>query len=119
MKRMTCVGLLTLLMAMWGSAATASHWVQIGTREDGIWSTDVDSIQRGGNIVKVWERVKGNENRKMLIAFDCANRTSDILYIINTDTSGILDLTSPKLQAFIPVVPDTVYESGYNFVCKK
>ena len=121
MKRTIRVGLLTLLMAMWGSAADAWHWVRIGAEQPikGAWYININSIQRNGNLVRAWFKETDTLYIENLIEYNCANKMGVSLYIVNLRSNNIIDNIDLRYFPLAPVTPNSLNESAYNFVCKK
>jgi hypothetical protein len=110
--------LLTLLMAVSGSAAVAENWVQYGTYDGGTSWIDADSIQHQGNMTKAWIKDVGDSDQKVLEEFNCSSNSFNMLHLIDSqygEDQSFQETSDPK--SFSPVSKDL--EAAYNIACTK
>jgi hypothetical protein len=118
------------ILVITSSPTLASNWVKVTVdEENGVWSIDIDSIRTlNGGYRQAWRKVtkvskQSNEVVEDLVLsyYNCSNRTramkTAVLYYNNGKNAS---KTVPDYGLeWNPVVPDTVGETAFNFVCKQ
>lgn len=109
----------------------ASNWEYIDRNNSIKAYIDTDSLKRYGSEVTAWGKYilnkpeKASNGKLYSIAkhqtkYNCRDGYSTILYIVLTTKNGTV-VNSFSIPSYYqerePVVPDTIGESAYNFVC--
>lgn len=89
-----------------------------------IW-VDLGSIQGDGFIRSAWfrynhpsRRPDGRARTLMLFSFRCQDRMSGATSLVDYDAAGaVIKTLSHHDPVWSPVVPDSVGEAQFNFVC--
>jgi hypothetical protein len=107
--------------------ASASNWAKVSSNKTGAIFLDAESVERGGNTVKVWLKLTvdkigkdGVAYEKVRWSFDCENRTiavlADIVY--HADGSVVRSSTVPDFLARSEaIVPDSTGDDIAPVVC--
>lgn len=119
--------ILTLfLLLVSATPVFATNWLQVGYK---IW-IDLDSIKSSAGITSAWFKDLNpgdwdNYNNKKiwyrlnLIDFKCSQKQiSAAAYAIYDLKGNLLDSDNWNSYSWQPVIPDSVGEYKYNFVCK-
>jgi len=95
---------------------------------------DRDSIVRSYSNVNVWQKIEYTQtwtfegkytynSSNTNLSINCSTRevaTKAFMLLNQGNPSYVADIsTYPSLNKFLPIVPDSVDEQIYNFVCKK
>ena len=114
-----------LLMA--APPAYAANWIFVDYDVNNtVFYYDVDSIQRSGNQVTVWEKwdrsrdkTSKERERKLRQRYDCAERTFTDLDIFIYFPDGKNDSFNykPYEQTVISIVPESIGETMFDAVC--
>jgi hypothetical protein len=135
MKRVVFTICLALFLP---TAAAAADWIYIGSEKSkgpgGVgttWAVDQSSIKSAGPIRLVWVQLqtiaKGAPEshvvRKTYFRIHCEEATLGVSSSVSFDEQGSVtsSLTAPKLSSDVPmqpVVPDSMGEAVFEFVCK-
>lgn len=123
---------LSLMFLTFGSSASAAEWWWISSSGDkpdrrlGFIDKESATVPYSGN-VSAWSfwiyevaQPDGLRKSKSLHRYDCKNRTSAIIHITkygNNDRFIRSFSWKSYEQEEIPVVPDSVGEAAWNFVC--
>ena len=122
---MTKVVLLVCLMLF--NVAYASDYIEIGYKS----YVDLSSYKKDGNYASAWfkdlnrgeELIEGKKVwfHQLLYKANCSNNTLNLLYGVTYDTKGKVLRSSgyyPDTYSYYdPVVPDTVAETKYKYLC--
>lgn len=131
MQHLLCSASLLAALAEVSVNAAAPDWWWIDTVGSAPARTsayvDRASFEAEGQITLAWSvyvretpKRTGERSRRALIAFSCADGTTRLVTRILLDaTSEVLEhrTFAPQEQREEPVVPDSLTESAWNFVC--
>lgn len=117
-------------LAIWlaASPSRAAEWVHVTRSQDRTsLAIDVSSIVQKGSVRTAWIQFSsltpekdGAVLRRQLWGYDCSQRLKSILSYVSYDARGkpITSHTPPEyLRDIEPIVPDTIGEAAYNFIC--
>ena len=127
MQRIVWIGLaLAAFIASITTPATAAPWARLDRSTNGsqLWA-DVSSITEHEGIRTAWIRtVYLRRDRRGAISdlarfqYDCGARETALLNVIYYGDQGrVISSEQPRSSNWRPVVPDSVGESEFNFVC--
>lgn len=132
MKKLAMVGLMMSVMTTAGMAL-ASNWVRIDTQTPAqepkcTVSFDIDTASWSRNVGKAWGRHVANPSHSAcpkhdykeqdgLMLFDCDNRMEKTISVLSEDWNGKRDQTDKSDDQWTNVVPGTILEEAYDFVC--
>ncbi len=108
------------------SPALAASWARLSgsTTGDQIWA-DVTSISEEGGIRTAWIRTvyqrpnrEGATSDMSRFHYDCGNRETALLDVIYYGVRGrVVSSSQVRSLNWRPVVPESVGEGDFNFVC--
>ena len=124
--------LLMLLLAAASSNAMA-EWVRFGTVLDGniTYYADPTTISKDGEMAKMWvlqDYLTAQSNRHYLSArsqseYDCKNKNVRPISISfhsgNMGRGEVIDTVAARDDAWIPVPPDTMFDTLWKLACSK
>ena len=108
-------------------SASAATWVFAGfpTNLEFVAYYDIDSVLKKGSAVTVWTRLVYETPRKsggsvvvIQTRYNCGNRTTDSLMLLQYDQSGNMINSSRAEFTGDPVIPSTFGEGMYSVFCK-
>lgn len=125
-----------LLFLVFATNLYASNWEKIYfiPQTDATLFIDKDSIVRSSSIVNVWQKIEYNKiwtfegkftynASNTNLSVNCSTRevaTKTFMLLYKGNPSYVSDIsTYPSLNKFLPIVPDSVDEQIFNYVCKK
>ena len=121
--------LILLLTFIFTNNLIASEWAVSGLEGNKVF-LDKESISHNKNIVKVWTKSifppnklfdgKEYNQSKFLLKFNCLNHTVAILQDFLYMNNELVEMNnySKKNIIFTDVIPDSVGDSTYKFVCQ-
>jgi hypothetical protein len=124
--------ILIFLLAAVSSNAMA-EWAKFGTVIDGniTFYADPTTIRKNGEMVRMWvlqDYLTAQSGRHYLSAksqseYDCKKKyvrpISISLHSGNMGSGEIIEISTARDDAWIPVPPDTMFENLWKFACDK
>ena len=120
-----CLSALSFSAFAESPAGLNKDWVPAAITPDGsdIHYVNLKSIERNGQIVKVWvasTRSKENDSSKTLREINCKTNQYRFLSVVSYKDTGfsVTDSSTHEQGAWIHLVPDTIGYVLRDFVCK-
>ena len=114
--------LITLFIFQYNIPSFPSDWEHIGTFRDGEYYIDNKDIKYEGLKVTFWWKVENTEIKRVKTTLDCENKLWTIkdAFIYKPDGSlgAIVHIIDKNLE-WVEIIPDSIAEKWYEFLCKE
>ena len=107
------------------------EWKYVGLSDDFLNSIHLPSIKEttdktGARYVEFWlsfiffdpSKFSGIDETKWRVVMDCTERSYSIYNVISYDVNGKPVKSYISKTRHDPIIPDSIMETAYNFVCK-
>lgn len=119
------------LFAAWSTNCSAGSWYLLEASDDSFFYIDKSTVRNDKNILRVWELIDTTngfvDNQKIKSykehrEYDCNKETHRTVYVVHySDNMGggnVLHSISTIYDPFNPIVPGSVTETIFNYLCR-